>query len=59
MDKIETLKQVVAQRRGERKEQLRKAFTSILDEDVDTYPVIIEKIVDELLKEVSMRTPLK
>ena len=42
-----------------KKEQLKKAFTTIINAKVNTYPVIIEKVVNELLKEVSIRTPLK
>ena len=57
MNRIEILKQAVAEKRQEKKQQLRTAFILIL-ERVNKYPVTIEKIVDELLREVSIRTPL-
>ena len=55
----ETLKQVVAQRRADKKIQLETAFIMILSEHMNTYPSIIHKVVNELLKEVSIRTDLR
>lgn len=57
MNRIEILKQAVAEKRQEKKQQLRTAFILIL-EGVNKYPVTIEKIADELLREVSIRIPL-
>ena len=42
-----------------KKQQLRKAFTIILNEKVDLKPIIIEEIVLDLLYEVSIRFYIK